>query len=453
MPIGLAQKVTRQDLFGHDKITELVRNIAIDNARQKFATDTFTKMTDSSTGTANTVGTLTALTVPAAFVHVTGSDLAPKAGFDTALGKIANAAASVAANLNTYRAALGLPIITRNDGAVTAAVAAFDKTLSGVDGSGTDAVEALSGQTQIKYAMDNLATLIYAANEVLEALGYRTIADNSGGSVIDGLTLYDQDATGTGVAGTATAKSLSDTAVDTWLTAMANNYATLLYFLNFAIDPDEDTNLTDNSGGTASTSNPPEVAEINDEPALYQAAGTDTAPHAAFNTECPKIDNNFADLVLKINDLIRYQDSQIGFITDSTGASANTTLEVIDDTLTAVDGSANSALSNAEARTILAKVANNFATLTDKVNEISAYYGMPDLVNNSGGTTSTTGTIVSIGTAAAGVTNTGSAIGVADAVMDAILDVITDNFATIAARLNALDNIGGTRPLRVVAGL
>jgi hypothetical protein len=441
--------IAQADLF-----TVLVA-LARDNARAKFPPGTATKMTDSTTGTAlKSTLTLPATPTPAPYLRVSGNDLAPKAGFDTAIGKLSNVAASVAVYLNRYRSAFGLPLVGRNTGTVTAAAPALDKTLTGVDGTSSNAVDAVTGAQQIVIAENNLSTLIHAANQVLAALGNARLTDNSGGTAYTStLTLANSAATAAGVTGTGTAKSLANTATGTTLTALADGYATLLYWLNFYLDPLPATNLTDNSGGTASATLPPTLTAVTKVFTGYTDVTTSSAPKAAFDTECPKIANNFADLAGKINDLVRYQDITLGLLTDNSGGTGDLTLQVISSTLTAVSGAGSTALSKTSADAIFTIFANTFATLAAKVNLLSAVYGLPALVDNTTGTASATGTLAAVGVSGAGVDNTSAATGVQNTVLNVALAVVKDNMATIAARVSALDDFNNTRPLTVVAGL
>ena len=453
----LAYVITGQGRHGlsqADLFTAL-QALARDNARAKFPPGSATKMTDSTTGTAlKSTLTLPAILTPVPYVRISGNDLAPKAGFDTAIGNLANVAASVSVYLNRYRHAFGLPMVGRNTGTVTAAAPALVKTLTGVDGTTSNAVDAVTGTQQIAIAENNLSTLIYAANQVLAALGSPRFTDNSGGAAYTAtLTLANHAATAAGVTGTGTAKSLSNTATGVTLTALADGYATLLYWLNFYLDPVPSANILDNSGGTASATLPPTLTAVTTVFTGYQDVTTSSAPKAAFDTECPKIANNFADLAEKINNLVRYQDMTLGVLTDSSGGTADLTLQVISSTLTAVSGAGSGALSKTSADAVFTIFANTLATLAAKVNLLSAVYGLPALVDSTTGTASTTSTLPAVGVSGAGVDNTSAATGVQNVALNAALVVVKNNMATLAARVNALDDINNTRPLTVVTGL
>lgn len=440
--------VRKGDVYGLDDVAKLIRGLAIDNARNKFSAVDITKQTDSTTGTA--AAAIAAVTLPAA-THLTdgvATTAAPKAGFDTAIGKLANCAASFANHINYYLASLGHPQIVIPSGpTVTAALPALDKTLSGV--ATTGAVEPDTGRTQLQRQIDNLSTIARGCNKIAEALGIPTLADVSGGAASN--TLYAAASTGSSVNGSTTA-TLSDTQVDAALTAIANNYASLALFIGRVIDPDEATNLTDSSGGTASSAIPPALAALTI-PSAYTTAGTDCAPKAGFDTALGVIENNLAELTAKANDLIRYRgltERGITLLTDSTGQTTNGTLESQSVNLTAVTGTTACVDFTTAAASLLA-VKNNISTIAAKVNDISEFYGLIDLADSTGGTVSTSGTVANVASTGTGNDGTADAT-MSDTDVDAVLVVIRNSLSTIAARLNALDDIGSQQSLTVVAG-
>lgn len=442
-----AAVVSKADTYGVNEIVDLIRGVAIDSARNKIMDASITEITDNSTGTvADPVG---AVTIPAPFT-VTGTDASPKAGFDTAIGKLANASVSLADYLNKYLAPLGLPIINTNSaGTITAAIPALDKTLTAVTGSGGTAVEVVSAAAQLNIARNNLATLAVAVNDIAVALGFDEIVDGSGGSASDTRTLTASAATSSGVTG-ADANTMSDTAVDAALTALASGIASLAAHINFVLSPGVTGNLTDNSGGTASTATPRVIAAMT-LPDAHTDGGTDSAPKAAFDTEVQKIENNMSDLVAKINILAEAAEG-INLLTDSTGVTPDTTLEVIDFTLTAVDGTSNNAIDYTTGLAQMTLMRNNMATIIAKVNELAPIYGIQPLTDNSGGTAQEDETIDALSTTGTGSDGTSDGT-MSDAQVDAFLASLTNAFATIADQLDAMDDVGeATRPLKVVAG-
>lgn len=193
-------------------------------------------LTDSSTGTASaaTPPAIATLALPVAFTHVTGTDLAPKAGFDTAMAASYDAAKALAEWVNALRTRLDLPLITYTGTPTTSGtISAQTKSLTGVDGSATGAVDATTGIAELKKARANLRVITRAANEVLNAIGATPISRFQPSN--DGLAMTANAATASGVSGAANAQSLSDTAVDAFLNDLANAYATLADQLKKAV--------------------------------------------------------------------------------------------------------------------------------------------------------------------------------------------------------------------------
>lgn len=444
----LATKVNTNAVYGmkHDDVVKALRGLAQDNARNRIEVASLTDVTDSTGGTAGT--TTVAVTTPSAFT-VTATDASPKAGFDTATGKLANCAAEFADFLNPILATLGLEQIVQGNGTVGSAgtLAALDLTLTAVDGSGSTALEAVSAAAQIVIARNNQATILRKINEICTAVGDNTLANNTGGTPDKTtFTLDDRAATSAGVDGTALS-TLSDTAVDAALTALGNNYATMAAHINTTLFQAGLADLTDNSGGSSTGDAQPDLGTMT----AYTTAGTDCAPKAEFETELAKIRNNFADLTARVNLLAERHN--LGALTDSSAGTANTTLEVVSQALTAVTGT-TVCIDQPSALTTWNAVKNNVATITAKINEIVPYYGQDEIVDSSGGTVSTADTVVAMPDTDAGNDGTADQT-VADTEMDADLVLLVNWFATAAAKLNAvtgtLESAAQSKPLKVVA--
>jgi hypothetical protein len=443
-----AQKITGADKTGIDqnKLFSLLKGLAIDSARSKLSGVDTTKQTDSTTGTAGTA----VVVVPNTGVHVTdgvSTTAAPKTGFDTAIGKMANCAASLANFINFYRAELGLKPVTIPSGVtITAALPALDKTLSGV--ATTGAVDYTTGKAQLDYQRNNFATILFAANELAVALGYAKLSDASGGVADSTNLLLVANTTTAASVNASSANSLADSEVDAALTALAGNYATLSSFINNVIDPDEAVNITDNTSGTASSAVPPAIAEVT-VPSAYTTAGTDCAPKAGVDTALGIIEANISDLTLKTNQLIRFLGEDGGFtlLTDSTGQSPDATIATFTVNQTAVTGT-TVCIDYTTALASLTAVNNNMASIAAKVNEISGKYGLTPLdVSLMTGTVSNT--IANVPTTGTGNDGTADQT-MSDTEVDAFLAATRNNMATLAARLNALDNSGSQQSLSVV---
>lgn len=209
-------------------IGDLLSSILQQNAALAISSPAITAMTDSSTGAVSGTNppSIPNMALPVAFTHVTGNDLAPKAGFDTAMAASYDAAKAYAEWLNTVRARLDMaPITYTGTPSVSGTIAAQTKALTGVDGSGTNAVDATTGIAQLTNARKNARILMRASNEVLNAVGGTPISRYEPSN--EGLAMTANAATAAGVAGASNSQSLSDTDVDAFLVKLADAYATM----------------------------------------------------------------------------------------------------------------------------------------------------------------------------------------------------------------------------------
>lgn len=225
----------------HQALTQMAQKTAIDALVAAAHAD----FTDNSGGTANQA--VEAVTVPSPFT-VTGTDAAPKAGFDTALGTYNNAYAVIADTLNDVLPIVGLPTITDNTGgtvAIADTIAVVTTALTAVDGTGSNALDEVTGRARIQTLINNGSTCLRVLNAMSQAVGATTLADNSGGSPDVGNTwaLEAAAASGAGVDGTALS-TLSDTAVDAALAAIANNIAEIADHFNTIINVATAPNVT-----------------------------------------------------------------------------------------------------------------------------------------------------------------------------------------------------------------
>lgn len=198
--------------------------------RAVLGAETIGAITDNSTGVA--AGTLAAVPVVPTKGEGDGSNLAPRAAFNTAIGKVDNAINVLAKYLNDeVLTPLSMPTITLNGGtvAVPGTVPALDKALTATDGSTNTAMLRSEAFAQLSIARNNLATVVKAYNMIATAIGGTTLADNTGGKADSELELVTQGTAATAVAtaDVATTDCALDTEVDASLTALANNIATL----------------------------------------------------------------------------------------------------------------------------------------------------------------------------------------------------------------------------------
>lgn len=434
----MAIKIKSTDFSGAGQVydgtlADAIRGLAQDVARNKV--HQFGDITDSSGGTAAYGSGIVLHTGSgvAAFTE-TGTASTQKAAFDTAIGKTANAMAVLARRINILNGAVGLPLITDSTGGTVATegtIPSQDFALSGVASS---CLDVTTGRARLESIKNNMRRLVGAANRLAVAVGEAKISSVAGMKFLgpdsgELIVLEAIAASGTAVDGTASS-TIAVSVINTELTKVANNIATLALFLN-DITGVQATDLTDSTGGTATTGT---IAALT-APAAAAGAATTSAPKAGFDTELVgPIENGLAELATRINYLLR--KNGLSILTDSTGQSVNGTLEIIDDTLTAVDGSTGTdALEQASARVQMNLVRDAIASLTAKVNILAPLYGLHELTDSSGGTVSTT--IANLSATSAGV-GSASAVTMLDTDVDAWLDVVTDNFATLAAHLNLM---------------
>jgi hypothetical protein len=433
-----------------DALAAIVRGIAIDLAREKAATAAIGDLTDNTTGVA--AASIVDLVLPMAVFDASSAGGAQQSGFNTAIGKFENASAVLGNHLNELRARLGLELVSWASGTIASAgtLPAQDKSVS--TASGSSALNYESGRTAMLLAKQNLRKLVRAFNECMVALGWPKLADALTGEFGDGYALVAiadagaDDQTGTADDGKT---AISKTVADTFLDSLADNLATLAAYWNIRMGGAGLADLTDNSGGSGAGDT---IAEIDQSFTAHQDGTDDSAPVADFNTELAKIENNFADLALRVNTMAAFHGLGT-LLVDSTGGTSDATLEVIDDTLTAVGGGSSSTLSKATADVTFGQIADNFATLVAAVNELCAVHGLTELDDGSGGEADADGELIAL-TNGTGVDNSAAATGTANAEVNAALDVVTDNFATIAAKLNAMTGSGleiEAQPLHVVA--
>jgi hypothetical protein len=349
--------------------------------------------------------------------------------------------AVLAEGMNRLNGRLGLPLIVNNTGgtiATAGTIPAQDKTLTAVS---SNCLDKVTGNARLATIRSNMHLLGIAANRILTAVGaallVNSVASGAPGTQSqpasnDGIITLAAAGTATGTAVDGTLGStLADADVDAQLTIIANNIATIALALN-DVTGGLPADLTDNSGGTA-TANPPTLA-ANPLPPAADGAATTSSPKAGFDTELQKIENNISDLALRTNLLARrFGLSQL---TDSTGVSADTTIEALTVALTAVDGSTGTnAVDQVTGRDRLTKISSAHRSLAAKINEVCALTGLQAIVDSIGvGTVGVT--LENIAATGTGVSGAGATL--LDVDVDAWLVINRNHQATLAAVLNAL---------------
>jgi hypothetical protein len=319
-----------------DSLADIIRKLAQDLARMRI--DQIGDLTDSTGGTA---------VYPANIVNLTGSGLAaftesgtasaPKAGIDTAIGKISNNMAVLARFLNTINAPLGLPLITDSTGGTVATAGtmpALDLTTTAVSSA---CVDVVSARLQFQAIKRNMVRLWGYVNRVAVAVGETKMTSALSGVTFDGLALEALGNTGSSVAGTSLS-TIANASTNTELTAIGANLATMAKFLNDILGA-QLTDLTDSTTGAASAT---AITVMTIPSVAVDGAATTSSPKAGFDTNLANAEDGIAELGLYVNNLLRRNNLSTTLLTDSTGVSTNGTLAAITQNLTAVDGSSGS---------------------------------------------------------------------------------------------------------------
>lgn len=421
--------------------SDALRALTQDIARLRVENAGVPDLTDNSTGTA--AATIVNMLPPTAAFDATAAGGALRTGFNTAVDKFEDACRVLTNSLNNVAARVGLPRLTALSGTQATAnvIPALDKTVTTTNGA--TSLDYAGGRTTMQAVRRNMNDLVNHFNRVMDALGNRRISSSILGGDVTDTTLEaipDAAASATG------ASAVSKATADAFLTAVANNIATLALYWNGLMFQTGMTDLTDSSGGT-----PAQGLAANAAPALAAGAATTSSPKAGFDGELVKIENNLSDLTLRMNAL-RLRHNLTAY-TDSTGVSPNTTIEALLVALTAVDGTlaANGAVRGADARARIATINNALSSLRVGINEVADLAGVQQLTDALLGTPSTTiADVAATGTAVGQDTVPGGTL--LDADVDAWLVINRNNISTLAAKLNEITGTDTpTRPMQVVA--
>lgn len=211
---------------------QAVAALAQEAARARVAASAPGAFIDNSGGTAASGNALAAIVTPTIAAVNGVVEMAPKAGFDTAIGKIEDAHEEIGSKINEFIALIapGAADMAAFSEAASAdeTIAALDLTLTATTATNA-ALDATTGIQQINIARNNQASLASAINWCRVAMGLAPITDNSGGMFTKtpgaDWPAVDQAATAA-VAGSGE-NSLTDTTVDAALTALGNNIASM----------------------------------------------------------------------------------------------------------------------------------------------------------------------------------------------------------------------------------
>lgn len=225
--MGVAQVGLNARDMGH-----ALAALAQESARARVAASAPDAFTDSSGATAASGNALVAIVTPTVAAVDEVVSMAPKAGFDTAIGKIEDAHEEIGSKINEFVALIapGADDMAAFGEAASAdeTIAALDLTLTGTTATNA-ALEDATGIQQIVIARNNQASLASAINWCRVAMGLAPITDNTGGlftKVVGTDWPAVDQATTAAVAGDGE-NSLTDATVDAALTALGNNIASM----------------------------------------------------------------------------------------------------------------------------------------------------------------------------------------------------------------------------------
>lgn len=194
-----------------------------------------TPMVNNSTGTP--AASLVAVPTQVQKGAVSGANLASRAAFNTAIGKVNDAVAVLAAYLDPTSETMQLESFTGGNGNVVAAgtVPALDKSVgAGVDGSGGNAMLRLEANQALTRARNNVATIVRVYNAMANGIGVATLENKTLGNASDNSVIENAVLANTAIAANALAgKDLALKAnMDAALLALANNIATITARVN-----------------------------------------------------------------------------------------------------------------------------------------------------------------------------------------------------------------------------
>jgi hypothetical protein len=210
-------------------VARVIEALVANSNRALLQAASIAALTDSSTGTPG--ASLVAVVTPPTKGIASGSNLAPRAAFNTAIGVVNNAITVLAKYLNdNVHTPLAEVAITLGNGTVATpgTIPTMTKALTATDGSSSSGMLRSEAVAQLTIARNNLATVVAAYNRIASTTGQAYLTDATGGKA-DTVTfkLSNQGTATTVVASTAGQDLALDTEVDAALLQLANNVATV----------------------------------------------------------------------------------------------------------------------------------------------------------------------------------------------------------------------------------
>lgn len=427
-------------------LAAILRGISINAARNYFKTTAPTAITDNSTGTANGLIVADLPIPPAILWSASASTNAGQSALDTSLTKIRNATKVYATSLNKVRSKLGLPYISYSEGTVASAdtIPAQDLTNAPVSAAANSLLYSVAIDS-LKHVKTNIHALALGTNEVLTALGQPNLVVAVNISAPNVTPLLAVAATAADNANLVTEHTLTTTALNAFLAATANAFATMAAMFNKYVVLMEPAALTISTGGTAALALAADAA-----PAAANGAATTSAPKAGFDTQLVVLKNTIASMAAQYNEIATQYGHAL--LIDNSGGTALGTLAAISASLSAVDGSAGTvALDVVTATARMATAANALSTLGHYVSQLAPYFDADPLGTDAlGGTVSATRTLAAIAATGAGVN--GALATMLNTAVNTWLAGLQNNVKTVATKLNEITANATTVPFAVIAG-
>ena len=224
------------DYAVNPNVLDALKTLAVNTSRAIVEALTIAPITNSSGGTP--AGALVAVPTQLSKVALSGTNLASRTAFNTAIGKVNNAHAVLAAYLSANGfTAIGFPALSGFNGTVATpgTIAALDLTVgAGIDGSASNSMLRSDFNAVITRQRNIGATLTKVYDTLAVSLGVATVPNANLGKADSAYLGYagTTAATAVGAGAVATSDLTSKAAADAALAAMANNIATLATKIN-----------------------------------------------------------------------------------------------------------------------------------------------------------------------------------------------------------------------------
>lgn len=218
-------KVNRKDGTNNKGKNQREVTALILDQMAKAKCETVTALTDNSTGNASPAAAKVQYVAPFTSAANSGTSLAQKAATETALGKIKDAVAELAAQANTFATLLGATGLTDNSGGTTP-----DKTIAACDKSVTAATTGaqITETNAIAVSInDAFAEIVKVLNRVASSLNLSKLTLETGMPTANGTI----PAIAT-VVGTAADPGITKVAMDAALVKWVDNIAYIAAKLN-----------------------------------------------------------------------------------------------------------------------------------------------------------------------------------------------------------------------------